>query len=61
VTSIKRFPTRDHHRMGLVAVEGLKQFIYRADPSLETGPPLVFIPRLLWNTFEIATRSEWAH
>jgi len=33
VTSVKRFPTRDHHRIGLVAVEGLQQFIHRADPS----------------------------
>ncbi len=37
VTSVTRFPTRDHHRMGLVAVEGLQQFIHRADPWLETG------------------------
>jgi hypothetical protein len=47
--------------MGVVAVEALQQFIYRADPSIETGPHLVFIPRLLWNTFVIATRSAWAH
>ncbi len=65
LTSVTRFPTRDHHRMGLVAVEGLQQFIHRADPSLETGR-LWFPPRgSSGNTFVIATVSprlrDWPH
>jgi hypothetical protein len=46
--------------MGLVAVEGLQQFINRADPPLETGR-LWFPPDAALEHLVIATLSARAH